>query len=187
MLSWCFSVDVAKFYGFGNDYKSIWHQMKPITTFAKQLQSAIANRENVDVIEFKSNAKRTAAKKSSGDQYTNFHHLPYPLFIFTITSGCVLLLCWFLLGIARAMGGDCTGSACENRFRRIKQDAKAINAALKNGIDPMTLNIGEQEVSNRSAPRSHGWYNVFSSDSMHNTYLLLHKFCFEALCVDNIT
>jgi hypothetical protein len=60
------------------------------------------------------------------------------------------------------MGGDCTGSACENRFRRIKQDAKAINAALKDGVDPITLKIGESDgASSRHAPQARGGYNTF--------------------------
>lgn len=45
--------------------------------------------------------------------------------------------------IAVRFGGDCTKSALENRFRRVKADAKLINDAIKNGIDPITLNIGE--------------------------------------------
>lgn len=40
------------------------------------------------------------------------------------------------------MGSDCTASALENRFRRIKQDGKRINDAISKGIDPLSLGIG---------------------------------------------
>ncbi|KAL3422932.1 hypothetical protein PVAG01_04679 [Phlyctema vagabunda] len=45
--------------------------------------------------------------------------------------------------ISDRFGGDCTKSAVENRFRRIKTDAKLINDALSNKIDPITLPIGD--------------------------------------------
>ncbi|RDL36409.1 uncharacterized protein BP5553_05761 [Venustampulla echinocandica] len=45
--------------------------------------------------------------------------------------------------ISTRFGGDCTKSAIENRFRRIKSDAKLINNAVAKGIDPITLNIGD--------------------------------------------
>ncbi|KAH8654136.1 hypothetical protein BGZ60DRAFT_386768 [Tricladium varicosporioides] len=44
--------------------------------------------------------------------------------------------------ISDRFGGDCTQSAIDNRFRRIKSDAKMINEAIKRGIDPITLEIG---------------------------------------------
>ncbi|TVY62724.1 hypothetical protein LSUE1_G006157 [Lachnellula suecica] len=52
--------------------------------------------------------------------------------------------------IAARFGGDCTKSALENRFRRIKTDAKRMNDALSKGIDPGTLAVGDQgEVATR--------------------------------------
>jgi len=45
-------------------------------------------------------------------------------------------------GIAKAMGSDCTSSAIENRFRKIKVEAKWIEDALEKGIDPLSLNLG---------------------------------------------
>jgi hypothetical protein len=47
-----------------------------------------------------------------------------------------------LVDISKRFGGDCTNSALENRFRRIKKDAKLINDAIEKGIDPITLDIG---------------------------------------------
>jgi hypothetical protein len=44
--------------------------------------------------------------------------------------------------VSKSFGGDCTTSAIANRFRRIKSDAKLINDALANGIDPITLPTG---------------------------------------------
>ncbi|TVY51665.1 hypothetical protein LCER1_G004682 [Lachnellula cervina] len=43
--------------------------------------------------------------------------------------------------ISARYGGDCTKWAIENRLRRVKTDAKRINNALVQGIDPITLNI----------------------------------------------
>ena len=50
------------------------------------------------------------------------------------------------------MGSDCTASALENRFRRIKQDGKRINDAISNGVDPLTLGIGSGEGTNSGTP-----------------------------------
>jgi hypothetical protein len=50
-----------------------------------------------------------------------------------------------LLEISKRFGGDCTRSALENRFRRIKNDAKLINEAIGKGIDPITLNVGDTD------------------------------------------
>ena len=47
-----------------------------------------------------------------------------------------------MVDISKRFGGDCTFSALENRFRRIKKDAKLINDAIGKGIDPITLDIG---------------------------------------------
>ncbi|KAI9729495.1 MAG: hypothetical protein M1818_008518 [Claussenomyces sp. TS43310] len=46
--------------------------------------------------------------------------------------------------ISKAFGGDCTVSALENRFRRIKADAKSIRDALSEGIDPITLELASK-------------------------------------------
>lgn len=60
--------------------------------------------------------------------------------------------------ISASFGGDCTVSAIENRFRRIKSDAKLINDALKKGIDPITLPIGGSDgsVAPKSSKNGHG-------------------------------
>jgi len=47
-----------------------------------------------------------------------------------------------LAGIAKAMGSDCTPSAIENRFRKLKVEAKWIEDALENGKDPLELKLG---------------------------------------------
>jgi hypothetical protein len=64
----------------------------------------------------------------------------------------------FCSDIAARFGGDCTASAIDNRFRRIKKDAKLINDAIAKGIDPMTLDIGDTsgEVAMRSVKRGPG-------------------------------
>ncbi|CCD46341.1 hypothetical protein BofuT4_P118910.1 [Botrytis cinerea T4] len=45
--------------------------------------------------------------------------------------------------ISVRFGGDCTASAVENRFRRLKSDAKLINAAVAKGEDPILMNVGD--------------------------------------------
>lgn len=50
------------------------------------------------------------------------------------------------------MGSDCSASALENRFRRIKQDSKRINDAISRGVDPLTLGIGSGEGINSGTP-----------------------------------
>lgn len=50
------------------------------------------------------------------------------------------------------MGSDCSTSALENRFRRIKQDSKRINDAISRGVDPLTLGIGSGEGINSGTP-----------------------------------
>jgi hypothetical protein len=44
--------------------------------------------------------------------------------------------------MAARFGGDCTKSSLENRFRRIKTDAKLMNNAVAKGVDPINLDIG---------------------------------------------
>jgi hypothetical protein len=48
-----------------------------------------------------------------------------------------------LIAIAPRFGGDCTKSALENRFRRIKSDARLINDAVAKGVDVITINVGD--------------------------------------------
>ncbi|TGO42507.1 hypothetical protein BHYA_0007g00060 [Botrytis hyacinthi] len=45
--------------------------------------------------------------------------------------------------ISLRFGGDCTASALENRFRRLKSDAKLINDAVAKGEDPIFMNVGD--------------------------------------------
>ncbi|KAF7900418.1 uncharacterized protein EAF01_007720 [Botrytis porri] len=45
--------------------------------------------------------------------------------------------------ISVRFGGDCTISALDNRFRRLKSDAKLINAAVAKGEDPILMNVGD--------------------------------------------
>ncbi|KAF7887040.1 uncharacterized protein EAF02_003687 [Botrytis sinoallii] len=45
--------------------------------------------------------------------------------------------------ISIRFGGDCTASALDNRFRRLKSDAKLINAAVARGQDPILMNVGD--------------------------------------------
>ncbi|KAB8303400.1 hypothetical protein EYC80_004828 [Monilinia laxa] len=50
--------------------------------------------------------------------------------------------------ISVRFGGDCTVSALENRFKRLKSDAKLINAAVGNGEDPISINVADTNGQN---------------------------------------
>ena len=47
------------------------------------------------------------------------------------------------IAMSDAYGGHCTMSALENRFRRVKVDARKIRDALTKGIDPGTLDLSD--------------------------------------------
>jgi hypothetical protein len=65
------------------------------------------------------------------------------------------------------MGSDCTSSALENRFRRIKQDGKRINDAISTGVDPLSLGIGSGEGTNSGSLYNHFPYYT----AVHNVLL----------------
>lgn len=58
-------------------------------------------------------------------------------------SSHVVLFVDVILDISVRFGGISTQSAIDNRFRKVKVDAKSINKAVANGVDPFTLNIGD--------------------------------------------
>ena len=73
----------------------------------------------------------------------------FPLFCFPIYSTLHTypfgyLVDLFLEAISAGFGGDCTRSAIDNRFRKIKTDAILIRKAIADGVDPFTLPIGEK-------------------------------------------
>ncbi|PMD37335.1 hypothetical protein L207DRAFT_74220 [Hyaloscypha variabilis F] len=79
--------------------------------------------------------------------------------------------------IAARFGGDCTTSAVENRFRRIKKDAHLINESIKKGIDPITLPIGDTDgvAAVRNAKRGPGQTRI----SRVLQALCTISFCFQ--------
>ncbi|KAF4613410.1 hypothetical protein G7Y89_g15477 [Cudoniella acicularis] len=103
--------EVARFYGGGTKYKSVWYRMTQINKHAKLLAAAVEQGNDPHAVELNDGPQ---GKPRAQD-------------------------------ISRSFGGGCTTSAIENRFRRLKSDAKLINDALKKGIDPITLNIGDTQ------------------------------------------
>jgi hypothetical protein len=71
----------------------------------------------------------------------------------------------FLAAISTAFGGDCTKSAIDNRFRKIKSHAVLIKKALADGRDPFSLHIDEKG-SDSSATLMKGGH-VFSCISFY--------------------
>jgi len=85
-----------------------------------------------------------------------------------------------LSDIAARFGGDCTTSAVENRFRRIKKDAQLINDSIKKGIDPITLPIGDTdgEAAVRNVKRGPGQRsNSPNPSSTLHIFLLFVRHC----------
>lgn len=70
---------------------------------------------------------------------SSFTLLHISIFCFVFVLSTVLIS---VSDISDRFGGDSTTSAIENRFRRIKTDAKLVNIALAKGQDPIILNIG---------------------------------------------
>lgn len=61
----------------------------------------------------------------------------------------------------------------ENRFRRIKSDAKQINQAVADGIDVITINVGDTSgavANGGSASGKKGQARSLSLLSQHTTY-----------------
>lgn len=93
--------------------------------------------------------------------------------------------------IAARFGGDCTTSALENRFRRIKKDAKLINDSIAKGIDPITLPIGDTdgEVAVRRVKSGPGQMKSSSNFpcTLHISFLFNSSHCayhFEEVFID---
>lgn len=76
--------------------------------------------------------------------------------------------------IAVRFGGDCTKSALENRFRRLKSDAKLINDAVSNGIDPITINVGD--TKGEAAMTGKGSTGQATNTSLHSRALCTFPF-----------
>jgi hypothetical protein len=81
--------------------------------------------------------------------------------------------------MAVRFGGDCTKSALENRFRRIKSDAVLINQAFAKGIDPITLDIGGKDGQVPIKGGNGG--QIFSVFSHHSTYTRF-PYCLDLFC-----
>ncbi|KAK0124023.1 hypothetical protein ONS95_009009 [Cadophora gregata] len=105
--------DVARYYGDGAKYKSVWDRMNIINKNAKAIAAAVDAGQDPFTVPL-DDTQTTAKSQKAQD-------------------------------ISSRFGGDCTKSAIENRFRRIKSDAKLINDAVKNGVDPITINVGDTD------------------------------------------
>jgi hypothetical protein len=90
-------------------------------------------------------------------------------FSFVITDPLVDLLS----DIAVRFGGDCTKSALESRFRRLRSDAVLINKAVAKGINPITINVGgtDGQVAVKSGKGSHG--QTFSNSVISTLYVFI--------------
>ncbi|CZR56747.1 uncharacterized protein PAC_06636 [Phialocephala subalpina] len=121
--------EVGRYYGDGAKYKSVWDRMNQISKNAKVLRDAVD--AGLDPFTMELNDAPAGKSKPQGKHGCTNEPLAF----------CSLVDCG--PDIAVRFGGDCTKSAIDNRFRRLKSDAKLINDAIKNGIDPITLNIGD--------------------------------------------
>ena len=146
--------------------------MNRISKHAKTLRDAVDNGDDPMTAELNDTAAQGGKPKPSGTQqhcrvfilsFSAHKHKVHPFLIFTDAAKA----------ISAGFGGDCTMSAIENRFRRIKSDAKLINKALAHGIDPFSLPIGGEDGST-SKPSM----RAKNSDSGQKArfFLLLHSF-----------
>lgn len=79
--------------------------------------------------------------------------------------------------IAKRYGGDCTVSALDNRFRRVKADAKLLNDALAQGIDPITITTDSLngKVGNGKGTKQGRKFLCFSFCHMHKYIITFRK------------
>ena len=137
-----FRKEVAKFYDADVKYTGIWERMRKINRHAESLKEAVKKGVDPKTVPF-DESSRQEEKKAKGSEC---HSLS---FISLISSTYHILFCHhsqcidWVLDLALRFGGDCTSSALENRFRRIRSDAKLINEAVTSGVDPITINIGD--------------------------------------------
>ncbi|KAG0646543.1 hypothetical protein D0Z07_7656 [Hyphodiscus hymeniophilus] len=113
--------EVSKYLGGGSNYKQVWDRMSRINKHAKTLRDAVDHGQDPMTVELNDTAQGGKPKPSDSTH-----------------SG---------EAISARFGGDCTMSAIENRFRRIKSDAKLINDALAHGTDPILLPIGGDDAA----------------------------------------
>ena len=87
-----------------------------------------------------------------------------------------------LAEIAKRFGSDCTQSALENRFRRIKRDAKLINDAIEKGIDPITLDIGGTDGEVAAKPGKIRGNGQAKRSFLLITLHIAHFICYSSYC-----
>ncbi|EHL01447.1 hypothetical protein M7I_2537 [Glarea lozoyensis 74030] len=181
------SIEVGQFYGGGTTYKAVWGRMTQLTKHAKKLDAAVKSGQDPIQVNLDDTAQDVAKFYGFGNDYKSIWHQMKPITTFAKqlqsaianneTVDTVEFKSSNVKGTtAKKSSGD-QHNFPPNYFALSLSynyiiDAKTINAALKNGVDPMTLNIGEQEGSNRSAPRYHEVVKHFGSDLNVNSLSL---------------
>lgn len=163
------SLDVGRYYGGGLKYKQVWNKMKPVKDIARALTTVVEaglDPNDVDLADY------GLKSKTQGIHCCSFASCSCLVIFAAPCAGSLLIL----LDISARFGGDCTKSALENRFRRIRSDAKLINAAVDKGIDPIALNIGDTdgEVVVRSG-KGNGQTAVSSTALAHFPFVCLSR------------
>ena len=181
------SLDVARYYGDGAKYKSVWDRMNIINKNAKAIAAAVDAGQDpfaVPLDDTQTSAKSSKTKGTHGQLL--FESSAHRTFAFSALAYQFYLVSLLIsLDISARFGGDCTKSAIENRFRRLKSDAKLINDAVKNGVDPITINVGDTD--GRIAISGSGRGNGQTFISPQHTHTHTHKhahfllFCFWTL------
>ncbi|KAH8805948.1 hypothetical protein F5884DRAFT_755497 [Xylogone sp. PMI_703] len=142
--------ETAKYYGDGAGYKTIWSRCAKIKETAQAFRDAVDEGKDPHTVSIDEAAKASPLKTKGANGEGRIFFGSHAMRIFVQLPALI----HFLLDIAVRFGGDCTKSALENRFRRIKADAKRMNDAVARGIDPVTLIIGAYDV--KDSPSSQG-------------------------------
>lgn len=157
--------EIGKLYGDKTTYKAAWGRMKEVETHGRMLRAAL--HAGLDPITVDLEAAPAAYGKGIRSRRVVFIHflfqfcpITYLIPLFASVSALVTVLI-SVSDISDRFGGDSTTSAIENRFRRIKTDAKLVNIAVNKGQDPIILNIGGENGHTPMKGGASGGQNAF--------------------------
>ncbi|KAF7872419.1 hypothetical protein EAF04_003340 [Stromatinia cepivora] len=137
--------ETSKYYGDESNYHQIWTRMSGIKRNAEQLRKAVEAGVNASTVNFEDGVN---VRKGIIAEHKLLFFVFCPsstLHITHFTCSLPRFYIDFRVEISVRFGGDCTASALENRFRRLKSDAKLINAAVAKGEDPISMNVGDTD------------------------------------------
>lgn len=137
---------MGKYYG-GLTYKAVWGRFNHINKCATLIRDTVDVGQNPLDVNVDDTAGAVKVTTASGSKQSSLFPLRH-FFQFSSCPCCSVIptssvpLLILIAAISKAFPGEkCSASALENRFRRIKSDARLIREALAKGTDPATLNL----------------------------------------------